>query len=293
MRFQSALIPVAVLTASLVIADDSLDESKSIEKIELLGGKVERDDKLPGRPVVGIVFLGSKKFSGKHLHLLSAFPSLTSLDLTVCQDITDLGLSTIKEFKHLTNLNLCGTKITDSGLKEIGELTTLTNLNLSGTAITDHGLKELGKLKHLTNLNLSLTKITDVGLSELKDFKSLTTLRLSGNKITDQGLKELKVLTSLTWLSLMQTEISEAGLKELIGLDELTTLCLFGTQINYERVVGTYINPSDMTYFDPIDNQIAENVMLKNAAEGKTTSLKTDAGVKELKKALPKLKNFK
>ena len=34
MRFQSALIAVGVLAASLVMADDNLDESKAIEKIE-------------------------------------------------------------------------------------------------------------------------------------------------------------------------------------------------------------------------------------------------------------------
>ena len=58
MRFQSAFIAVVVLTASLVIADD-LDESKAIEKIELLGGKVTRDDALPGNPVVEVSFVGS------------------------------------------------------------------------------------------------------------------------------------------------------------------------------------------------------------------------------------------
>jgi hypothetical protein len=38
MRFQSALIAVVVLAASVAIAEENLDESKAIEKIELLRG---------------------------------------------------------------------------------------------------------------------------------------------------------------------------------------------------------------------------------------------------------------
>ena len=49
MRFQSAFIAVTVLAASFGFADDILDESKAIEKIELLGGNVWRDKKLSAR----------------------------------------------------------------------------------------------------------------------------------------------------------------------------------------------------------------------------------------------------
>ena len=54
MRFQSAF--VAVLAALQLIADESLDETKTIQKIELLGGRVRRDEALPGSPVVGSSF---------------------------------------------------------------------------------------------------------------------------------------------------------------------------------------------------------------------------------------------
>ena len=66
MRFQSAFIAVVILAASLVVADDNLDEAKAIKKIELLGGKVTRDEMLPGRPVIGVDLYGSKKFNDKH-----------------------------------------------------------------------------------------------------------------------------------------------------------------------------------------------------------------------------------
>jgi len=57
MRVQYLLLVAAVLMATLVIGEEASDESQAISKIELLGGKVTRDDKLPGRPVTGIDFV--------------------------------------------------------------------------------------------------------------------------------------------------------------------------------------------------------------------------------------------
>ena len=50
----SLLAVSVVLTANFEFADDNSDESKAIEKIELLGGKVTRDEKLPGRPAIRV-----------------------------------------------------------------------------------------------------------------------------------------------------------------------------------------------------------------------------------------------
>ncbi len=94
------LITVAVLSAGVVVAQEASDEASAIKKIELLGGKVERDDTLPKRPVIGISFQESKRLTDSHLHLL-------------------------KEFTRLQSLNFWGTQITDRGLKQLGELKNL------------------------------------------------------------------------------------------------------------------------------------------------------------------------
>ena len=64
MRFQLLLILFS-LVGSVVLADDNLDELKTIQKIELLGGKITRDEELQGSPVVGISFNESKRFNGR------------------------------------------------------------------------------------------------------------------------------------------------------------------------------------------------------------------------------------
>jgi hypothetical protein len=59
MRASPAIVlclAIVALTVNVVVAEDHADESKSIAKIELLGGEVTRDDTLPGRPVIGIDF---------------------------------------------------------------------------------------------------------------------------------------------------------------------------------------------------------------------------------------------
>ena len=105
---------IVALTSTVIVADDKFDESKTIHKIELLGGSVTRDDTLPGRPVIGVDFRRSNRFNEKYLHLLKSFTSLTTL-------------------------NLKDSAITDDGMKKIGELTNLTCLNLWNTQVTDAG----------------------------------------------------------------------------------------------------------------------------------------------------------
>ena len=102
---------VAIFSVDQGIAYDNSDEFKAISKVELLGGKVRREDNLPGRPVMEVIFQGSQsdKLNDKYLHVLKAFSSLTTL-------------------------NLGGTRISDVGLNQIGELKSLRMVILSNTA---------------------------------------------------------------------------------------------------------------------------------------------------------------
>ena len=127
-------------------------EGKAVNAILKLGGNVERDEKLPGRPVVGV-----------------------NLDLTKA---TDSDLKDLKELTGLKALNLWGTQITDAGLKELKELKGLQQLYLVGTKITDAGLKELKGLEGLQVLWLDHTQITDAGLKDLK--QALPKARIHG-----------------------------------------------------------------------------------------------------------------
>ena len=114
-RYFALLLPVVACLSGCsrnqVAWEQSAQEEKAVQAIEALGGKVKRDEKLPGRPVVEVNLGGTK--------------------------VTDAGLKDLKELKGLLHLDLGGTQITDAGLKELKELKGLQTFDLSYTQITD------------------------------------------------------------------------------------------------------------------------------------------------------------
>ncbi len=167
-------------------ADDAQD--KAVAFVESLHGKLTRDEKLPGKPVVEVNLASTA--------------------------VTDAGLKQLAAFKSLSVLDLRNTAITDAGLKEIGKLNSLTQLIVGKTQVTDAGLKELALLKNLNNLGLSHTKVTDAGLKNIKVLTALTKTHLPAD-ITDAGLKEVAKLPNLSTLILdAQSQVTEEGRKE-------------------------------------------------------------------------------
>ena len=169
-RYFALLLPVVACLSGCsrnqVAWEQSAQEEKAVKAIEALGGRVTRDEKLPGRPVVE-VDLGKT-------------------------EVTDAGLKDLKELKGLRTLNLSRTKITDTGLKDLKELRGLRFLALDRTQITDAGLKDLKELKDLKTLYLYENQITDAGLKDLKELQNLQSLCLVGTKISSAGMTDLK-----------------------------------------------------------------------------------------------------
>src|SRR5262245_20562132 len=124
MARQRGAVGAAVLLGLLVLAvTGGADEAAAVKMVEKLGGKVWRDDKLPGKAVLVVNLIGTK--------------------------VADAGLKELRELKSLQTLNLHGTNVTDAGLRELKGLKSLQSLNLSYTNVTDGGLKELKELKTL------------------------------------------------------------------------------------------------------------------------------------------------
>ena len=191
MRFQSAFIAIAVLTASLVIADDNLDESKAIQKIELLGGRITRDETLPGQPVVGADFQGSERFNEKYLHLLKSFTSLKSLDLVGIK-ITDTGLAEIRKLKQsFPNLTVSYDDLTESlAIEEIEKLkgSVVRNEALPGRLVKAVVLSRLNLNDGSVQLLNQFTALIEVQISQA----NISDLRLHGAEVTDAGVNELQ-----------------------------------------------------------------------------------------------------
>jgi hypothetical protein len=140
MRYLTRMvIPLMILATATGLR---ADEASAVKAVEMLDGKLTRDDDAPGKPVVTVELTGSK--------------------------VTDDVLKELKDLKQLQTLGLGATGVTDAGLKELKSLKQLHTLILLGTDVTDAGLKELKDLKQLKTLVLSKTKVTDAGITDLK-----------------------------------------------------------------------------------------------------------------------------
>jgi hypothetical protein len=96
-------------------------EDKAVEAIQNLGGRITRDEKAKGKPIVGVDFARTK--------------------------VTDADLKHLAALKQLRDLDLGLTQVTNAGLKHLAALKQLRDLDLGLTQVTDAGLKHLAGLK--------------------------------------------------------------------------------------------------------------------------------------------------
>jgi hypothetical protein len=141
-------------------------EDAAVRAVERLGGRVVRDERAKGRPVVGVDLHGTAT--------------------------TDADLKILLAFAHLRDLDLGQTRITDAGLQRLGCLPELCDLTLSNTTVTDDGLKALLGLPHLTSLQLSCTVVSDEGMKRLTKLRRLQTLNVAATCVTGVGAAVLR-----------------------------------------------------------------------------------------------------
>jgi predicted negative regulator of RcsB-dependent stress response len=179
------------------------EQKAAVEAIEKLGGKVETNNKVPGRSPMLRQILGDESVGN--------VVSVTLNDT----DVTDAGLVHLSGLKGLKHLSLNKTQVTDAGLQHLSGLKELTYLCLDGRQMTESGLRHLAGLKELKYLQLQDPELTDAGLVHLAKLKGLKSLFLDNTQVTDSGLVHLAGVKSLTWLTLINTQVTDAGIAEL------------------------------------------------------------------------------
>lgn len=147
-------------------AEQNADPRRAVAESKKLGGKVNEDEKRPGRPVYSVKLRGTHVTDAELEHI-KGLPQLQSLDLWGTQ-VTDAGLEEqLKGLKQLRRLGLAFAKVTDAGLERLKGLAQLGRLDLRGTQVTDAGLKHLRGLTQLRTLRLSQTQVSDEGPASL------------------------------------------------------------------------------------------------------------------------------
>jgi internalin A len=172
--------------------------------------------------------LSETRISDHGLRELKNASAITDLNLRYAELITDQGIAALRTWKHLTRLNLEGTKITDSALQQLAGLTSLEELNIGSVQVTDAGTEPLTSLVKLKALTLGANKLTDAGLQSLRQMPGLTFLDLGGVQrqdsgpwsvsFTQPGLEAIATLKALRRLKLNGSLVTARGLEILKNL---------------------------------------------------------------------------
>lgn len=80
----------------------------------------------------------------------------------------------------------------DAVLEHVAGLTGVVCLRLYANQVTDVGMEHLRGLTRLRYLDLSYTQVTDAGLEHLKGLTELGLLQLHGTDVTEEGSEELR-----------------------------------------------------------------------------------------------------
>jgi internalin A len=225
---------VVLACAFVVRADEA--EDPAAKWAEGVGGTVTRDAKVPGKPVVAVSFGPvNKKVTNDGLKELKAFKNLKNLNIFFCEQITNAGMTHVKELKSLETLSLGNTSVADDGLAELKDLKGLKVLGLAGCIkMTDKAAETINGFIDLEELSLPST-ITENGVKKLAGLKKLKTLDLGGADMSDNAVKHIAGampdLQSLEIGTESGTRVSDASVRQFAKLKKLRSLGLRGSQV--------------------------------------------------------------
>lgn len=245
----------------LLCASFALFAASGPDWVQELGGRVERDSTgdiialhLRGTwvtdaelldvarlPKLERLDLAHTRVTDEGLLYLKPAKQIQDLNLFYAEQITDRGLSAIKDWQHLKRLNIRGTRIADGALSIIGGLPQLESLDIAYTEFTDNGLDALVPLTHLQHLAIGRSKLTKNALEVLRLLPTLESLdlggphpgpggyrRTAGSPMDDDLPAAVTELKQLRVLNLSYSQIRADGLKILAALDHVSKLSLAG-----------------------------------------------------------------
>jgi hypothetical protein len=231
-----------VLAGCVARADEA--EDAAAKWAESVGGRVVRDAKAAGKPVVEVAFGPvNKKVTNDGLKELAGLKNLKTLTIFFCDQIGDAGMKHVKGLTTLESLSLGNTSVTDDGLAELKELKKLKSLTVSGcirmtdkaaetiktfadleylslpSTITPKGVKDLAGLKKLKSLYIGGARLSDAAVKDIADnmpdLQDLNLSTFSGNGLTDESVPHLSRLKKLKTLSIAGAKLTDTGLKSL------------------------------------------------------------------------------
>ncbi len=282
--FLGLWLAVAALSAadlpdwiSALGAKVSEDRAGNIVAVDLRGSWVYDSQliDLAKLPHLEKLDLSHTRISDEGMVYLRSAPEITDLNLYYAEQITDQGMSAIKEWKHLKRLNLRGTRISDGTLEIVSHLPQLEALDIANAPITDNGLDSLMTLINLKELSLGHRRESDNEVEVLRLLPTLTYLNLSGpsdgerpdsnyRKAGDAGpmradlVRAIAELKDLRVLKLGYSNITGDGLRILSGLQQVERLGLEACPRIGDEAAAELANWKSLKYVDLQETKVTE-----------------------------------
>ena len=145
--------------------------------------------------------------------------------------VTDKTTDIIKGWHEITYLNMDDTDIGNSSIANFKDLKKLNRLGVSDTNVTGDALLSL-PLEQISLLSINHLKNVKVILPRLKAGNSIEDLSLIGDNITDDDLQLISEMQKLRTLSLLKCPITEKGVEYLAKLPMLNSLWIEGKDVS-------------------------------------------------------------
>nr|CAB3488843.1 unnamed protein product [Digitaria exilis] len=163
--------------------------------------------------------------------IVKSIPNLLELNLSYCCPVTPSMVRSLQKVSKLQTLKLEGCKFMADGLKAIGSsCVSIRELSLSkSTGVTDSELSfAVSKLKNLLKLDITCCRnITDVSVASItRSCTSLVSLRMESCSHVSSGALQLigKHCSHLEELDFTDNDLDDEGLKALTGCTNLSSL---------------------------------------------------------------------
>ncbi|PYT25999.1 MAG: hypothetical protein DMG57_23130 [Acidobacteria bacterium] len=269
--------------ALLLLVAAGLCAGSSLDWVDELGGRTERNATgdvtavhLAGTwvtdtelldivrlPKLERLDLAHTRISDEGLQYCKPAKQMKELNLFYAEQITDRGITAIKDWKKLTSLNLHGTRISDGALEILGGLPQLEVLDIAYTPFTDNGLDALVPLTALRQLSIGRSKLSQNAIEVLRLFPTLEYLDVggphpgpggyratSGLPMDDNLPRAISGLKQLRVLKLSYSQIAADGLSTLVALDQVNKLSLLGCPRVDDRALAALAKWKSLKYVD-------------------------------------------
>jgi Leucine-rich repeat (LRR) protein len=124
---------------------------------------------------------------------MPVFPALELCHIHGNSELDDAACAGLAKQKTLKSIFISESKVADTGLQLLCDnLRHLTELNVSGSKVTDAGMMALRRAERLQKLWLDGTSITDASIESLRKLSALTELYIRRTNLTPQAIATLE-----------------------------------------------------------------------------------------------------